>query len=36
MKSNGFAALIPAFMLFMLFGTAMADGGWVNSQGCYY
>jgi hypothetical protein len=35
MKLNGFAALIQALVLILPFGTAMADSGWVNSQGCY-
>lgn len=35
MKIHGFAALLPALVLFLPFGTAMADSGWVNNQGCY-
>ena len=35
MKLNGFAALILVFVLFLPFGTTMADSGWVNNEGCY-
>lgn len=35
MKLKGLAALILALALFLACGTAMADSGWVNNEGCY-